>query len=173
MPIEFDWEEALGIDFPEIPSFSGALFDFALDLGPMRASFKRIARTYKRIHKVLDVREGGGGGGGSGVGLGRAVAYGTYAMLRYAQALTHVDTGALRGAHRVRFEQGGKIGVIYIDPNAQNPQTGRKAAMYGPIEHQRGGSHAFYSTTVETYGRQVLGEMAAIVKRDLEDATRG
>lgn len=63
---------------------------------------------------------------------------------RYAVAITHVDTGALRASHRIR--QSGTRAEIYIDPAARR-SDGRRPAQYGPYEHDRGGSHAFYERT--------------------------
>ena len=92
-----------------------------------------------------------------GGAFGRAVVYATTAAHRYAVAITHVDTGALRASHRV--EVSGLRGRIYIDPGAVNPRSAQRPAVYGPYEHARGGSHAFYQRVVEERGRQI-GERA-------------
>src|SRR5512145_1695553 len=78
--------------------------------------------------------------------LGRAVLYATTKLHRYAVAITHVwvyKGGGLRASQRMKLEQGGLRGRIYIDPSAVNPR-GQKPSIYGPIEEARGGSHAFY-----------------------------
>jgi len=79
-------------------------------------------------------------------GLGRAVKAATLELHRYAATITHVDTGALRGSHRMRLD--GARGEIFLDPSAQNPRSGVRTAEYGPEEHDRGGGHAFYERTV-------------------------
>ena len=55
---------------------------------------------------------------------------------RYAVGVTHVDTGALKAAHRLRVA--GSRAEIYIDPGATR-SDGRRPAQYGPYEHERGG----------------------------------
>jgi hypothetical protein len=77
--------------------------------------------------------------------------------LRYAVAITHVDTGALKGAHRLRVAR--TRAEIYIDPAARRSDGGRPA-QYGPIEHARGGSHAFYRRVVDERANEI-GEAAA------------
>lgn len=95
--------------------------------------------------------------------LERAVLYGTTAAHRGAAVITHVDTVALRASHRM--EVSGKRGRVYIDPGAMNPRSGVRTAIYGPVEHARGGGHAFYRRVVDEEGPRILGEMAAIVRR--------
>lgn len=65
---------------------------------------------------------------------------------RYAVAITHVDTGALKASHRIRLA--GTRAEIYLDPAARR-SDGRRPAQYGPHEHARGGSHAFYERVAE------------------------
>lgn len=96
--------------------------------------------------------------------LGRAVQYATAATQRYAIGITHVDTGSLRASHLVRLEAGGLRGVIYIDPNAVNPRSGLKTSVYGPTEHARGGSHAFYERTVAEAGPQIEKQAGNMVR---------
>jgi hypothetical protein len=95
--------------------------------------------------------------------LERAVLYGTTAAHRAAVVITHVDTGALRASHRM--EVSGLRGRVYIDPGATNPRSGVRTAVYGPMEHARGGGHAFYRRVVDEEGQRILGRMAEIVRR--------
>lgn len=81
-----------------------------------------------------------------GSALGRTVLYAASDLHRYAVAITHVDTGALRASQRIRPGPGARA-EIYIDPSSRNPRTGEAPARYGPAEHARGGSHAFYART--------------------------
>lgn len=96
--------------------------------------------------------------------LGRAVQYATATLQRHAIGVTHVDTGSLRASHRMRLEAGGLRGVIYIDPSAVNPRSGQKTSVYGPAEHARGGSHAFYARTVAEAGPQVEKQAGMTVR---------
>lgn len=100
--------------------------------------------------------------------LGRAVQWGTAESHRYCVTITHVDTGALRASHRMSFDEGRgwARGRIAIDASSVNPH-GHKPAEYGPIEHARGGSHAFYARTKEERGQHILRGMADIVRREL------
>lgn len=97
--------------------------------------------------------------------LGKAVQYGTIAAHRYAVGLTHVDTGSLKSSHRMKIS--GLRGEVYVDPDARNPRSGKRTAMYGQYEHDRGGEHAFYERVVNEYGRQIGAEMREIVRRGL------
>lgn len=87
---------------------------------------------------------------------GRVVRFVTLAAHRYATGITHVCSGALRASHRVKL--GGKRGQIYIDPASVSP-TGGRPSIYGPIEHARGGDHAFYSR-VETEAGDMITRQA-------------
>ena len=93
-------------------------------------------------------------------GLGRAIQFATVAAHRSAVIKTHVITGALRASHLIDFDAVRPGGDIYINPDARNPRTGQRTAVYGPIEHARGGSHAFYQRVIdeegETIGRQAI-----------------
>lgn len=81
--------------------------------------------------------------------FGRVIQLTTSAAHRYAVTITHVDTGALRASHRMMIS--GLRGEIYLDKSAANPRGGR-TSIYGPIEHARGGAHAFYARTESEYG---------------------
>lgn len=74
--------------------------------------------------------------------LGNAVREMALEAHRRVVMKTHVDTGTLRAAQRIRMA--GNEGIIEIDPGAVNPQSGQYASVYGPYEHARGGEHAFY-----------------------------
>ncbi len=98
-------------------------------------------------------------------GLGEAVKQATLFLHGYAVSITDVVTGTLASSHLVDFAAGGaetyryKIrirdsaaGLIYISPLTVNPFTGDKPSEYGPAEHRKGGSHAFYRRTYEEAG---------------------
>ena len=87
-----------------------------------------------------------------GGSFGRAIQYATAQAHRYALIVTHVQTGALRGSHRMKVS--GTRGEIYIDPNSVNPK-GAKPSIYGPVEHNRGGTHAFYRRVYDEHGAEI------------------
>lgn len=72
---------------------------------------------------------------------------------RHATGITHVDTGALRASHAMRFY--GLSGDIYLNPSVRNPRSGQRAAVYGGYEHARGGEHAFYARTIREAGNKM------------------
>lgn len=85
---------------------------------------------------------------------------------RYAVSITHVDTGALRASHRILIEAGRARGQISIDPSSVNPR-GQRPYEYGPLEHARGGSHAFYKRTVDERGKAVLKQAIDMALKEL------
>lgn len=100
-------------------------------------------------------------------GLGQAVRGTISDLHRYAVIVTHVDTGALRASHRMAFGEsyGGAEASISIDEGARNPRTGKRTSEYGPVEHARGGAHAFYERTYEERGdRAVDVGMSALIR---------
>ncbi len=83
--------------------------------------------------------------------LGSQIRDTTFRGVRYAQAFTHVDTGALRSSHIPSFSASmtNAEGKIFIAPGQKNPRHGRYTDRYGVIEHDRGGSHSFYRLTYD------------------------
>ena len=92
--------------------------------------------------------------------LGEAVRFVTVGLHRHALIVTHVDTGALRGSHRMLID-GGRA-EIYIDPGSVNPKGGRPA-VYGPIEHERGGEHAFYDRAMYEAGPGLISRAVGMI----------
>lgn len=93
-------------------------------------------------------------------GLGKALQYALTASHRYAVAITHVwhyKGGALRASHRMELDLPNRIGRISIDPSTINPR-GSKPSEYGPIEHARGGEHAFYERTEREAGPRIAAQ---------------
>lgn len=104
-----------------------------------------------------------------------AIRFGTIAALRYAISITHVDTGTLRAALRMKLERGfmsGPRGVVYIDPNAVSParsttMAGRaKPSKYGPFENARGDSHGFFERVPRERGSTIGRQCAAALVRN-------
>lgn len=121
----------------------------------MTATIRGIQKAQKaNAEHIRALRPGGA--------LGMAVQAGLILTHQSAIRKTHVDTGALRASHRMRYEftAAGPRGVIYIDPNAENPRSGEKAAVYGPIEHARGGEHAFYARVRDEDGPRISRAVA-------------
>ena len=96
--------------------------------------------------------------------VGAAVEGATQAAHRYAIYVTHVDTGALKGAHTYTVR--GAHGEVYINPRAQR-SDGARPANYGPYEHARGGTHAFYDRTVSEGFNSIASAAEAAVRRYL------
>lgn len=100
----------------------------------------------------------------SGSGFRRALAFALPAAHRYAVSITHVDTGALRASHRMGY-LGATRAEIYIDPGAVGPHG--PPAHYGPYEHARGGSHAYYDRTISEAGPRIADQALNIAAKDL------
>lgn len=102
-------------------------------------------------------------------GLDEAVRVGTIAAHRYAVTETHVDTGALKASHRMKFDRslfGQATGTVFIDPSARNPRSKTLTSQYGVAEHDRGGEHAFYENTINRYGNRIADQsIAALMSR--------
>ncbi len=79
-------------------------------------------------------------------GLGRAVQYMAIEAHRMAISFSHVDTGAMRASHVIDYTGPARY-VIHLSESARNPRTGQRTSVYGPYEHERGASHAFYERT--------------------------
>lgn len=81
-------------------------------------------------------------------------------VIKTAAEVTHVDTSTLQTSHVGEFANAGRDRIRMIideSPRAINPKHGLPASVYGPIEHGRGGSHAYYLIT----WRQWRGEAGA------------
>lgn len=96
--------------------------------------------------------------------FGRMIQFATVEAHRYAVTITHVDTGALKASHRMTVD--GPIGRIFIDSTAVNPR-GARPSIYGPIEHARGGGHAFYYRTEQEAGSRIARAAATGFIREL------
>ena len=94
---------------------------------------------------------------------GRAVQYGLTEGQRYAQAITHVDTGALKASHRMKYNAGPPSGEIYIDPTTRNPVTNAMPSIYGVYEHGHGGTHAFYERVERERGKVISDGMIGVI----------
>lgn len=100
-----------------------------------------------------------------GTGLQAALKDAAAAAHRYAVAITHVDTGALKGSHKIVLHS--TRAEIYLDPGARR-SDGRRPAQYGPFEHARGGDHAFYARTVAEHGQEIGNAASRALARWLQ-----
>lgn len=100
----------------------------------------------------------------SGRFMPRPLAYALQAALRYTIDITHVDSGALKNAHR-----GAVVSItraeISIDPSAVGPNG--RPFVYGEYEHYRGGSHAFYDRTIVEAGPEILNQAERMAAGEL------
>lgn len=107
-------------------------------------------------------------------GLGRAIQFATLGGRQWAQRIAHRITGTLAGAQTVDFQNAGDMseGRVFIDPAAVNPVSSSPPSIYGPIEHARGGSHAFYSRVISERGDYLAGRAIELVLSDMPGDTR-
>lgn len=99
---------------------------------------------------------------------GVAVRDATAEMHRYAVSITHVwkyKGGGLKTSHRMEVND--FRGRIYIDPGVINPR-GQRPVEYGPHEHARGGSHAFYARTMAEVGPAAGAAAVEFLLREVE-----
>jgi hypothetical protein len=126
--------------------------DFRIDIKGLQEAQRHNAQMIRALRT----------GGPLGEGVRAAGAY----LHSRATIVTHVDTGALRASHRMIYRQffGSPSLEISIDKGAMNPRSRARTAVYGPVEHARGGSHAFYERTYREHGDRAatIGMAAAL-----------
>lgn len=107
-------------------------------------------------------------------GLGRAVQFATLGARQWAQRIAHRITGTLAASQTVEFNDSGQEsrGRVFIDPAAVNPVTQTPPSEYGPVEHARGGSHAFYERVIAERGMYLSGRAAQVVIAEMPGDTR-
>lgn len=123
---------------------------FSIDIKDIQ---KAMQENQEMIHKLS-----------TGGAFGRALPYALQAAHRYTATITHVDTGALKGSHRMRLISRFR-GIIYIDPAAVGPHG--PPAHYGPYEHKRGESHAFYDRVIAEAGNRIADQAEKIAAKEL------
>lgn len=99
-------------------------------------------------------------------GLGKGVKAAAIELHRYSVSITHVGTGSLRAAHRVRMT-GPASAEVFIDPGAINPRSKTRPSIYGFYEHARGGAHAFYDRAIAERGKAASQTAIRVVKQEL------
>jgi len=75
-------------------------------------------------------------------------------LRKYAQAITHVATGAWRGAHTTSVSK--NKAELFIDPAATNPKSGTEVSVYAEVWEHRGGDMAVYKRTMGAFDIGVL-----------------
>lgn len=103
--------------------------------------------------------------------FGRAIRDATAEGHRYAVSITHVWNrgenprgGGLKASHRMAVTE--TRGQVFIDPHSVNPR-GQKPSVYGPHEHARGGSHAFYERTERERGPRIAARALETIRSGL------
>ena len=102
-------------------------------------------------------------------GLGRAILYATTMVHRYAQVITHVDTGSWRASHRMDYRQaaGSPRGDVFVDPGAINPRSAARPIQYATYWENRGGEMAVYQRTISERGDQIGADAVNMIKREM------
>ena len=98
---------------------------------------------------------------------GRAAQFMAAAAHRYAVAITHVDTGTWRAAHRIEEDFGAGRAAVFVSPNAINPRSGTRAIEYATQWEQRGGEMAVYKRTAAERGEAILRDAGRLVLKEL------
>lgn len=75
-------------------------------------------------------------------------------LYRYAQAITHVATGAWRKAHTTSVSK--NKAELFINPGATNPKSGTEVSVYAEVWEHRGGEMAVYKRTLSVLNMDVL-----------------
>lgn len=96
---------------------------------------------------------------------GKAVKVGTSLTHRYAVAITHVVTRALAASHGMKLTE--LQGEVSIRGAQRNPRSGALTSEYGPEEHARGGTHAFYRRTVDEHGDQIVKQAVDVIVKEI------
>ena len=77
----------------------------------------------------------------------------------YAKKITHKLTGLLSESFVWEYDSHSQKGRLFINPRIVRRQGRNTLAwphVYGVFEHDRGGSHAFFSRTMSARGSKVL-----------------
>lgn len=75
-------------------------------------------------------------------------------LRKYAQAITHVATGAWRRAHTTSVSK--NKAELFIEPSAVNPVSGTEVKVYAEVWEHRGGDMAVYKRTMSALNMDTL-----------------
>lgn len=126
--------------------------------GRGRAAFYFQIRGMREVRQMIVQAEKGV----SPRNLREAVGQAGLEAQTYARSTSHVDTGLLRASHALLLagRGGSPRAEVYIS-------AASRAAVYGPIEHDRGGSHAFYDRVVSERGEAILSRAEEYINKQL------
>ena len=82
----------------------------------------------------------------TGGAMQRSLAVAALESHRHAVVVTHKVSGALALAHWIDLEH--NRAILSLSQSVVSPR-GDRPAEYGPIEHSRGGTHAFYDLVIQ------------------------
>jgi len=86
-------------------------------------------------------------------------------LAKIASGEAHVWSGTLRANQRATIESSTRARV-HADSAAVNPWTGWRLTAYDYIEEGRGGSHAFYSRSLERFGSVASSRGQTVMVRE-------
>lgn len=98
--------------------------------------------------------------------VGRALKWGTACLYNHLVAITHVDTGSLKGSRRLEIVE--SRSRLFTDPSTVNPRSKVRPVVYDEYEEARGGEHAAWQRTYREKGPYVVTRMSAIIVEGLE-----
>lgn len=98
--------------------------------------------------------------------IGKGVLAALKLVHRMAVANTHIDTAALKMSHRIDFGYTSREaeGNVYVS-DITNPKHHLSTLLYGPIEDDRGGDHAFYGLIYNNESERVANEASVHMMR--------
>lgn len=123
-------------------------------MSEIEIEIRGLRETQARLERLLEEVSAQGN-------LEGIVAKGTLRAHRYAVGITHVwhiHGGRLKNSHFPRVQVAGNQVYGVIGTNV----------VYAPIEHNRGGSHAFYARTVAEDGAGIV----AMMEHDIAQAAQ-
>lgn len=120
-------------------------------------------RALDNAEQAITPREGGGDAVRRIIEIAQA----------YASLITHRQTGTLSLAHHIDDSRLRSEGVAIVSlADRVNPISKALTSAYGPIEHARGGHHAFYTRTENERGSYALEQGAQLLGRKVVQAWR-
>lgn len=120
-------------------------------MSDIEIEIRGLRETQERMERLLEAVSAQGD-------LEGIVAKGTLRAHRYAVGITHVISGRLKNSHFPRVQVAGNQAYGVVGTNV----------VYAPIEHNRGGTHAFYARTVAEDGAGIV----AMMEHDIAQAAQ-
>lgn len=120
-------------------------------MSDIEIEIRGLRETQERMERLLEAVSAQGD-------LEGIVAKGTLRAHRYVVGITHVISGRLKNSHFPRVQVAGNQVYGVVGTNV----------VYAPIEHNRGGTHAFYARTVAEDGAGIV----AMMEHDIAQAAQ-